>query len=797
MKKLSTLVLLFIYSISSAQFFEKDEKVSKFNGFFDFYYNAENGKLFLQVAVDQLEEEFLYVSALSQGLGSNDIGLDRGQLGGEAVVYFERYGNKLLLTQPNQDYRAITSNEAEQNSVKEAFAKSVLFGFKIEKEHDGYILIDLTPFVIRDQHGVANRLKSMKQGNFSMDNNSSVVDLKRTKAFPENVEFEAFLSFKGQVSGRNLASVSPSGSRISVGQHHSFVKLPDLDYTPRAFDPRSGSFFISYMDYSTPVYEPIVKRFIARHRLEKKNPNAEVSEAIEPIIYYLDPGTPEPVRSALLDGARWWNQAFESAGFKNAFQVEMLPEGADPLDVRYNVIQWVHRSTRGWSYGASVTDPRTGEIIKGHVSLGSLRIRQDYLIATALSSPFTEDQDEMSKEALEMALARIRQLAAHEVGHTLGFAHNFAASTNNRASVMDYPHPMIVEKNGKIDFSQAYDTGIGDWDRIAVAYAYGVYDDEKNELNALLNKAEEEGYRFISDQDARSPGGAHAYAHLWDNGESASEELNRVLDLRAKAMSQFSTAAVPVGRTYSEIEDAFVPLYFYHRYQTEATAKLIGGMVYTYQVKGSSQQDFYYLNRADQEAALQAVLNTLSVENLSIPSDVLKLFPPRAFGYARTRESFKGETGMSFDALSAGKTAAEFSLSFLLHPERAARLIDQNYRFPNQLGLNEVLDELTEQTWYRSESIISQNELQNSINFVVLKHMMNLGASSSNPQVKALTASYLKAYAERLKKAKLRGELQAYAEFTQDQINAYFEHPEDFKLKMEAKIPDGSPIGQE
>ncbi len=444
MKKIYVLLgFIFISFQFQAQILDNKE-LKTYDGYFDFYYEESTDKIYLKV--EKLNNEFLYVNSLASGIGSNDIGLDRGQLGSERVVYFEKAGNKLLLIQPNLKYRANTDNTLEKKSIEQAFAKSVLFGFKIVSNKGGYYIIDFTPFLMQDAHGVANRLKRKKEGTYKLDTSKSALSLERTKAFPKNVEFEALLTFKGEPTGKNLRSVAPTASLVSLVQHHSFIKLPDNKYTPRVFDTRSGAISMSYMDYAAPIEEDITKRFIIRHRLEKKNPKSKMSEAKEPIIYYLDPGTPEPVRSALLEGGRWWNEAYEAIGFKDAFQVKILPKDADPMDCRYNVIQWVHRSTRGWSYGASVVDPRTGEIIKGHVSLGSLRIRQDFLIAQALmNKPFAE-RDDNYQPMLDMALARIRQLSAHEVGHTIGFAHNFAASTNNRASVMDYPHPQVTIK---------------------------------------------------------------------------------------------------------------------------------------------------------------------------------------------------------------------------------------------------------------------------------------------------------------------------------------------------------------
>ena len=406
-----------VASVAQEEEDKKDPNITTFTadftpyeGFFKYYWDAKKGKIWLEIA--ELDEEFLYVNSLPAGVGSNDIGLDRGQLGSERIVKFERVGPKVLLVEPNFRYRAQSDNADERLAVEDAFAKAVHEGFEIKAEEDGRVLIDITAWLLRDAHGVVQTLQRNKQGSYSVSKDRSALYLPRTKNFPKNSEFEATITFTGTPAGRDIRSVAADASSVTVRMHHSFIELPDDEYQPRVFDPRGGYFGISFYDYAKPIGEPLATRYISRHRLEKKDPNAATSEPVEPIIYYLDRGTPEPVRSALLDGARWWNEAFEAAGFTNAFRVEMMPEGADPMDVRYNVIQWVHRSTRGWSYGSSVVDPRTGEIIKGHVSLGSLRVRQDYLIAEAILAPYANGEA-IPEEMLEFALARLRQLAAH------------------------------------------------------------------------------------------------------------------------------------------------------------------------------------------------------------------------------------------------------------------------------------------------------------------------------------------------------------------------------------------------
>jgi hypothetical protein len=803
MKNRIVLIFLIAFSCNSfSQFFlEKSSKklqkgITKYEGFIPFYYDENNDKIYLEI--EDVEEEFLYVRSLSEGVGSNDIGLDRGQLGDGVVVFFKKAGNKLLLIQPNLKFRAITKNEEEKQSVKEAFAKSVLHGFVIKEEKNGRYLVDATSFFIRDAHGVSRALDRNNQGKYSLDKSRSAFNIERTKAFPKNVEFDVLLTFKGAPKGYNIRSVTPDASAVTINQHHSFVALPDDNYKPRKYDPRSGSWQMSYLDYSTPVNEPITKRFIYRHRLEKKNPEAEISEAIAPIVYYLDRGTPEPVRSALLDGGRWWNQAFEAIGYKNAFQFKMLPEGADMLDVRYNVVQWVHRSTRGWSYGSSISDPRTGEIIKGHVSLGSLRIRQDFLIAQALQAPYKNNKVD-DDFALQMALARIRQLAAHEIGHTLGFAHNFAASSKGRNSVMDYPHPKLSIKDGMVDFSDAYDTKIGEWDKVTVGYSYQDFPEETDEssaLNKILTDAYENGMRYLSDADARPKGSASANAHLWDNGGNIHDELYNVLKIRKTAIENFSEDNIKTNQPYSVLEDVFVPLYFFHRYQTEATAKLIGGLHYNYAVKGDQQTIVKPISGTTERIALQALLKTLSVDEIAIPKEKLALFPPRAIGYGRTRESFKSKLGVAFDAFSAVETASEMTLELLLHPQRVSRLIAHKSLDKKQLGLPELIDELIVKTIQKNHSDTYYQELQHIVNIKVLEQLFALAANNNQyQQVNAIVLFKLKEIRKIIAAKKSEEILKMYDLAMIAMIDEYLKNPAKFKKTKTPNIPDGSPIG--
>ncbi len=771
-------------------------------GFFNIYYDAKSDELFLEVK--NLETEFLYVNSLATGVGSNDIGLDRGQLGAKRVVKFVKAGAKLLLVQPNLSFRADSDNAYEKESVEQAFAQSVLWGFTIVKEEKGRYLVNATDFLLRDAHNVSGTLQRNKQGSFKVDKSRSALYPHRIKSFPENTEFEATLTFTGKADGYNLRSVTPTSSAITVRQHHSFIQLPDSNYQPRVFDPRAGYFSISYQDYATPIDEPLVKRFIARHRLHKKDPNAVLSEPVEPIIYYLDRGAPEPIRSALMDGARWWNQAFEAAGYKNAFIVKLLPEDADPMDVRYSLIQWVHRSTRGWSYGGSIMDPRTGEIIKGHVSLGSLRVRQDFLIATGLLSPYNGNQDsEGITQAKKMALARLRQLAAHEVGHTLGLAHNYTASMDGRASVMDYPHPKVDIIDGELSLARAYDDKIGAWDKVSVRYGYQDFPkgiDEPSALDKILLDAyQNKKLSFLSDQDARPQSSANPRAHLWDNGSSAAKELEHVLKVRAIALNNIGENTIKEGRPMAEIEEALAPVYFYHRYQVEATVKVIGGLHYTYAVKGDGQIPTELVSPEEQEEALQAILKSLNAHTLTLPESLIKQLAPRPLGYYRTRENIKSNTGLTFDPIGAAESSAKMTVSLLLNPARANRLLEHNAQEKSQPSLGFVLGELIKNTIWAGWQKGLNKEVQHAVSGVVLNQLMELSVSpSSHFQTKAITQLILKNLQTDFESsAKTEKDIneKAFFNYMISTLALYFKNPSEWQHQETLPLPDGSPIG--
>lgn len=799
MRKNFLLLLLFPVLLSaqiSVSIEEKIKNMKAYPGFFPFYWEETTGKIWLQVPLDK--KEILYQTSLPGGLGSNDVGLDRGLLGHTYLLRLSRAGNKLLLTEPNSGFRAVTNNTAEQRAVEESFASSTIWGFPIEAESNGSVLVDATAFLLRDAMQVTNRLRRMNQGAYTIDNSRSAIYLSRTKNFPLNTELEASITFVNTDGrpGNFVTAVTPSAEAITLRMHHSFVELPDNAYQPRLFDSRSSFIPATFYDYSTPVTEPVEKRYIRRHRLQKKNPSAAISEPVKPIVYYLDNGTPEPIRSALLEGASWWNDAFTAAGYKNAFQVKILPDTADPMDIRYNMINWVHRSTRGWSYGAAVTDPRTGEIIKGNVTLGSLRVRQDYLIAQGLLAPY-ENGMPADNTMLGVALQRLKQLAAHEVGHTLGLMHNYIASTQSKASVMDYPPPVVsLNSKGEIDLSNAYTNSIGEWDKISITYGYADFPAGVNETAALqqiLSAATAKGLTFIADRDARDPGGLHPSAHLWDVGTTAAGGLRDVMKVREKALSQFGENNIRRGEPMALLEDVLVPVYLFHRYQVEAAVKLVGGQQYSYAVRGDGQVVTAPLSKQEQLEALNAVLDCIDPRFLALPQRITKLIPPRPAGYDLNRELFIRRTGLALDPLAIAETGADLPLSFLFHTARLNRLAQKEAE-NNSLDITTLLDRVMQQTWNQPRRSGMEGLIQRQNEQLVLTYL--LVASVSEESSFATKAAVLKALAALKTKASAgirdNSPEKGHYLLTIERLKS----PEKAKPTQHAAIPPGAPIGE-
>jgi hypothetical protein len=804
---------------------ERTNGMQKLDGFFPIYWDERAGVLYLEIP--RFDTEFLYTTGLAAGLGSNDIGLDRGQGGGGKVVSFQRVGPKVLMMQGNEWFRSSSANAAERRSVEDSFAKSILWGFTVAAESDGRVLVDATDFFVRDGHGAANALRP---GTYRVDKTRSAVYMPRTKVFPKNSEIEVTLTFAaepaagarpgfsgptqgppqigasgargggfgGGLFSGSVASVTPTPDSVTLREHYSLVELPDNNFKPRFDDPRAGYFGPNFVDYSVPIGEPMMQRYIMRHRLEKKDPNAAISEAVRPIQYWVDSGAPEDIKKALVEGASWWNQAFEAAGFRNGFKVDVLPEGADPMDIRYNMINWVHRSTRGWSTGGAVSDPRTGEIIKGVVILGSLRDRQDYLIFEGLLSPYTIG-NEKPDILYQTALARIRQLAAHEVGHTLGLGHNYYDSTYSGGwiSVMDYPHPLEkLQDDGSIDLSEAYQARIGDWDKVAINYGYRQFPagtDEPAALAKILNDAWALDLRYMTNQDTD----AHPRVDQWSNGVNQADELNRIMKVRRSALNRLGEHSIRTGAPMATIEEPLVPIFMYHRYSVESASSMVAGLDYIYGMRGDGRTPVKWESAANQRKALDALANTLKPSELAVPKQVLDAIPPRPPGFGRHRELFPRTTGDGFDPLSPATIASDVTIGFVLELDRSARMVAQHAVDPSLPGLEEVIDRLTKAVFDAPTASPYESEIRRTEERVLVDRVMWLATGAPNGQVRAIAAWKLAKLGARLRAEASKGEAEsAQNALLAADIKRFLERPaEPIKSQTPPDAPPGAPIG--
>ena len=809
---------------------ERTAEMQKIDGYFPLYWDERTGSLFIEIA--RFDSDFLVNTGLAAGLGSNDIGLDRGGGGGARIVSFQRVGPRVLMVQPNMSFRSSSANPLERKSVEDSFAKSVLWGFTVAAETSGRVLVDATDYLLRDVTGAGN---SLRPGTYRLDRTRSAFYMARTKAFPKNTEVEMTLTFVNEAgggrgggnaagpqqgpgpiadgSGRaggggggrggglfsgSVASVAPSADAVTLREHVSLVELPDNHYTPRYDDPRAGYGGLTFIDYSVPIGDPMQMRYIRRHRLEKKDPNAAVSDAVKPIQYWVDSGAPEDVRKALVEGASWWSQAFDAAGFRNGFKVDVLPEGADPMDIRYNMINWVHRSTRGWSSGGSVSDPRTGEIIKATVTLGSLRDRQDYLIFEGLLSPYATGH-EKPDILYQTALKRIRQLSAHEVGHTLGLGHNYYDSDKGWISVMDYPHPLEkLNGDGSIDLSDAYPQKIGDWDKVTINYGYRQFapgTDEKPPLTKILDDAWAQDLRYMTNQDTDS----NPKVDQWSNGADQADELYRLMKVRRSALDRIGEHTIRAGAPTATVEEPLVPIFMYHRYAVESAASMVAGQDFIYGMRGDNRTPTQGVGVDDQRKALDALAVTLRPSELTVPKPVLDLIAPRPPGWGMHRELFPRTTGDTFDPLSPATVAADVTIGFLLQLDRAARMVAQHAVNPQTPGLEDVIERLTTATFDAPTASPYEAAVRRAEERVLVDRLMWLANSSPNGQVRAIASLKLSRLATRLKAgvSKTEGDTAQRTLLAAD-IKRFIERPIDLTRPFPHTAPDappGAPIG--
>ncbi|MGE0816822.1 MAG: zinc-dependent metalloprotease [Vicinamibacterales bacterium] len=804
---------------------DRTASLRKIDGFVPLYWDERAGTMLMEIP--WLDREFLLSTGLSAGLGSNDLGLDRGQGGQGRIVTFQRVGPRVMLVQGNQSFRSTAANPLERRSVADSFARSILWGFTVAAESNGRLLVDATDFFLRDVHGA---VRGLRPGTYRVDRTRTAFYLPNTKGFPKNTEVDMTLTFVNEAAGGGrgggggptqgptpigmtggggggfggglftgtVASVTPTADAVTLREHMSFVELPDGNFRPRNDDPRAGYGGTTFVDFSQPIGDSIQFRYLRRHRLVKKDPNAAISEPVEPIRYWVDPGAPADVQKALIEGAMWWNQAFEAAGFRNAFVVAPLPGDADPMDIRYNMINWVHRSTRGWSSGGSVSDPRTGEIIKATVTLGSLRDRQDYMIFEGLLSPY-ENGTERPSILYETALKRIRQLSAHEVGHTLGLGHNYYDSTKGWISVMDYPHPLEeLRADGTIDISNAYPARIGDWDKVAINFGYRQFPagaDENAALDKIIDDAWAQDLRYFTNQDTD----IHPRTEQWSNGVNQADELTRLMQVRRAALNRIGEKTIRKGAAMTTIEEPLVPIYMYHRYAVESTSSMLGGQDFVYAMRGDGRTPVKWETAANQRKALEALASTLAPSELTLSKQILEAIPPRPPGYGLHRELFPRTTGEAFDPVNPASIAAEVTIGFALQPDRAARMVAQHAVDPSLPGLEEVIDRFVKATFDAATATPYEAEVRRATERVLVDRLTWLGMAAQNGQVRAVASFKLQQLGDRLRTG-LAGKPesdQAQQTLLAADIKRFLERPsaDPAKIINPSPAPPGAPIG--
>ncbi|MBL8263301.1 MAG: zinc-dependent metalloprotease [Xanthomonadaceae bacterium] len=748
----------------------------------------------VRIDLASLPGQFLMFATLERAIGSNDIGLDRAQNVDPVLVEFRRAGKRALLVQKNMRYVARSNDPDESAATRDAFAESVLWAGDVATDASGRAWIDLDGLLTSDLIGVVERLDGTKQGKYALAAERSAVLADDTRVFPDNAEFAALLTFAGDGQGAFARQAAADAKRITVKQRVSFVRLPDAGYRPRAYHPGSGAYSLAFFDFARPIDRNLEVRLQPRFRLEKIDPAAARSRVKKPIVFYLDRGTPEPIRSALLEGANWWKAAFESAGFIDAFRAEIAPEGMSMSDVRYNTITWTHRATRGWSYGGGLVDPRTGEIIKGYVNLGSQRVRQDLLIAEGLLAPHRPGADPaLMEEAKRMALDRLKQLSAHEVGHALGFAHNFAASRTSEGSVLDYPHPMItLGADGQPRLASAYRTGASEWDRFLVAHGYGVFPeaDEADALARLRAGIAAKGYAYVSDPDARVGGDLHAEGVLWDIPGDPLDALDHLLRTRKAALSRFAEGALPPDRQNGDAERRLVPIYLLHRYQTDAAMRLLGGGDYRYGLIGDGAGGVRAVDGARQSRALDAASRLLSLDVLSLPPSVLAVLSPPSNEYVRGPEYIGTRMAPAFDPVQAAAVASALVAEQGFHPARLNRLAWQHGQDGGVPSPADVFDALVARPWREAPAAGQGALLQSSRNWTMLDAaLLALDGGELHAGVAAQWRASLRAFADAHAGAKDADRQAAAA-----QVRRYLDNPASVKLRPLPTIPPGAPI---
>jgi len=779
---------------------ERAKGLSRQEGLISYFWDERRGQLLLEIPSGL--GEFFYGSGLAGGAGLLEVSLDRGQLSPLGVCRFQRVGTRMLLRQIQTAHRSGVSDPEKTRVVEESFPSAVLAALPIVAEEGDRALVDGTAFLLADTE-IVPALKQARLGDWKQDVARSAPSLARSGAFPRNTELEALVTITSENPPRTIAAVLPDRHSMTLTVHHTFLKLPEPGFMPRPLDPRVGFIPERYLDHTAPASEPIEKYLAIRWRLAKKDPAAPVSDPVEPILYYLDRGIPEPERSAIRAGALWWNHAFEQAGYRNALVVRDLPVGATLLDARYSGIEWINRAERGWSVGGSQIDPRTGEILHGVARIDSHRRRTTTRIWENLRTARTREactaadapdfsllaSGDPDLDAETLMLQRLAYLSAHEVGHTLGLMHNWAATTFGWGSVMDYLAPNIQLRSGRLDLSDAYPKDVGSYDRLTIAWGYTTTDDPKA-LDRIVRDAYAKGIFYPLDGDAR-------WAE-YDWGADPVQWLATTQAVRRVILERFGTGQLQPGQWVYELQQRFNMAYLYHRFGIQAAQQFVGGQFQSNALAGDGQTPIAWVPAAKQKEALGLLLAALEPGNLDIPDRILAVLVPPPSGTRRSPEQFASEAGDSFSLLTAARVLAGLIVQPLLEPERAARLTLASGK--DALTFDGMVRRLVTATWDASSDASSRFALLRRVaQRAVLNALLDLaGRPEASPEVRGVVHVRLVRLRRDLKlRRSTDPSAEAHLRLAERDVTEFLDEPEVRRTRPpRLPPPPGRPIGE-
>lgn len=756
----------FAQQVPATSFADRTAGLRTNEGFVSFWWDEARGRVLMEVPV--FDQDVLYYVSAASGGGSVELGLDRGIMA-STVIHFRRTGSRVLVEQQNLAYRALGGTAARSANVTQSFPVSVLAALPVEAVEDERVLVDASSLFLRDAADVEGDLRRANQGNFRFDVARTVFNPVRMKAFPDNTEIETVATFAVDNAGPVTRNVLPDPRTMTLAIHHSFLRAPE-GYTPRRADPRIGVSSFSFKDFAAPVNQDPEVSWVTRWRLEKQDPTAALSEPVEPIVFYLDPAIPEPFRSAMREGTLWWNAAFEAAGYRNAVQVADPTPDMDPMDIRYAWVLWIERDGRGFSSGGTYRDPRTGEILGSKTRMDSDRIRtianywETYVGATGSDTA-----------QLDMVVLRQSLLIAHELGHALGFQHNWASSLNERASVMEYPTPRVQVVDGKLDLSEAFQDSIGEYDKYMARYAYTEFvpAGEQAGLDAIIAEMRERGILFVPSSDPRWS--------WYDDRATPTEYLRETLPARSIMLANYGPGLLDTGEPLGALRDLRLWMgYLHHRWAIEAGQRYIGGMYHEFAVKGEVLQPAptEIVPGALQREVLDLLMESIEPANLVLPESLLALLTPHP---GDNREDMADD--YAFDQLRAARIVAGLVLEPLFEAARAERMLAFADRQPDTLTLPELVDSVLAHTWNAANDREARHAtLRRVTQGVALDALMQLGASADlSPEARAFVLDQLAVLGDSLAARRANDRVtQAFYRHSAREIGRYLEDPADY-----------------